>query len=70
MKGIFEAAAVSHKLPVLAVPDGICLERLRARNAEGAHEYTVSPAEFEELGRHFEPPTPADGFDVVVQPWR
>jgi predicted kinase len=70
MRGVFEAAAASHKLHVLAVPDAICLERLRARNAEGMHEYTVSQAEFEELGRYFVPPAPEEGFDVVVHPWR
>jgi predicted kinase len=68
MRNVFEAAAASHKLHVLAVPDEICLERLWARNAAGAHEYKVSPTEFEELGRYFEPPTPAEGFDVVMHP--
>jgi predicted kinase len=70
MKGIFEVAAAAHKLHVLVVPDEICLARLRARNEEGAHEYRVSRTEFEELSRYFEPPTPAEGFDVVVHPWR
>ena len=42
MRGIFETAAASHKLHVLAVPDEICLQRLQARNAVGTHRYTVS----------------------------
>ena len=39
------------------------------RNEAGTHEFRLSPAEFEELSRYFEPPTPAEGFDMVVHPW-
>ena len=70
MRSVFEAAAASHKLHVLTVPDAICLERLHVRNAAGTHEFTVSRAEFEELSRYFEPPTPDEGFNVVVHLWR
>jgi predicted kinase len=66
MRGLFEAAGASHKLHFLDVPDDVCLARLYVRNADGRHEYTVSRAEFEELGRYFEPPTPAEKFDVVI----
>src|SRR5215217_3572980 len=68
MRGVFEAAGAAHKLHVLDVPDEVCLERLQARNASGAHEYKVSRAEFEELSRYLEPPTPAEGFDVMMHP--
>jgi predicted kinase len=70
MSEVFKAAGAAHKLHVLDVPDEVCLERLRVRNAEGRHEYTVSQVEFEELSRYFEPPTPPEGFDVVVHSWR
>jgi predicted kinase len=66
MRGIFEAAGAAHKLHVLDVPDEVCLARLRARNAEGAHAYTVSESEFAELTRYFEPPTIDGGFDVMI----
>jgi predicted kinase len=66
MRGVFEAAGAAHKLHVLDVTDEVCLARLQARNAEGRHEYQVSRAEFDELSRHFEPPTPAEGFDIVL----
>ena len=33
-----------------------CLARLDARNAGGAHEFTVSHGEFAALARYFEPP--------------
>ncbi|MBV8521366.1 MAG: ATP-binding protein, partial [Acetobacteraceae bacterium] len=61
MRGVFEAAGASHKLHLLDVPDEICLQRLSARNTGGTHEYRVSQAEFEQLSRYFEPPTPAEG---------
>jgi len=66
MRRIFESAGASHQLHFLDVPDEVCLARLQVRNAEGRHEYTVSRAEFEELTRYFEPPTPAEGFDIVI----
>jgi predicted kinase len=69
MRGVFQAAAAAHKLHVLAVPDEVCLQRLQARNTAGTHEFTLSRAEFEELSRYFEPPTPAEGFDMVMHPW-
>ena len=68
MRGIFEAAGAAHRLHLLEVPDEVCLARLDARNAGGRHEYVVSRAEFAEFTRHFQPPTPGEGFDVVVHP--
>ncbi len=66
MREIAEAAGAAPQLHLLATPDEVCLARLQARNADGRHEFTVSPAEFEELARYFEPPGVAEGFDVVV----
>ena len=59
-------AGASHQLHFLDVPDEVCLARLQRRNAEGRHEYNVSRAEFEELSSYFEPPTPAEGFDIAI----
>jgi predicted kinase len=66
MRRIFELVGAAHQLHFLDVPDEVCLARLQARNAEGRHEYSVSRAEFEELSRYFEPPTQAEGFDIVI----
>jgi len=54
------------RLHLLATPDEVCRQRLRARNAVGRHEFTVSDAEFDELARYFEPPGAGEGFDIVV----
>jgi predicted kinase len=68
MRGIFEAAGAAHRLHWLDVPDELCLARLAARNAGGLHEYQVSPEEFWELRRHFEPPAAAEGFEIRLHP--
>ncbi len=66
MRGIFEAAGSAHQLHVLDVPNEVCLARLRVRNADGRHAYVVSEAEFAEITRYFQLPTPEEGFDIVI----
>jgi len=66
VRSVFESAGAAHQLHFLDVPDAVCLARLGKRNAEGRHQYQVSRAEFEELSRYFEPPTEAEGFDLVI----
>lgn len=66
MKAIAEAAAAPHRLHWLDVPDEACRERLRRRNAEGAHAFAgVTEAQFELITRYFEPPVPEEGLNVV-----
>jgi predicted kinase len=65
MRGIFEAAGSAHKLHWLDVPDAVCLARLKARNAAGAHEFALTESQFHELTRYFEPPTADEAFDLV-----
>lgn len=66
MRGLIEDAQVAHELHLLDVPDAICLERLRRRNASGEHPFQVSDAQFAQFTRHFVPPSPEEGFTVVV----
>ena len=42
MRSLIMDAGVAHELHVLDVPDTICKERLRRRNADGEHPYQVS----------------------------
>lgn len=42
MRSLITDADVAHELHVLDVPDTICKERLRRRNADGEHPYQVS----------------------------
>ncbi len=66
MRGLIEEAQVPHELHLLDMPDALCLERLRRRNASGEHPFQVSDAEFAEFTKYFVPPSADEGFNVVV----
>lgn len=66
MRGLIEAAQVPHELHLLDMPDALCLERLRRRNASGEHPFQVSDAEFAQFTRFFVPPSADENFNVVV----
>jgi predicted kinase len=64
-RGIFEKAGATHQLHFLDVPDAVCKERLRARNAGGDHPFETSDAEFDLITRHFVAPAAQEGFEIV-----
>lgn len=66
MRTLIEESGAAHELHLLDLPDEVCRQRLRARNAAGEHPYQVSDAEFDQFTRHFVPPSPEEGFDVIV----
>ena len=66
MRGILDQTNAAHVLHLLDVPEEVCLARLKARNAEGDHPFTVSEAEFRKVSRHFVSPRPEEGFEVQV----
>ncbi len=66
MRSILDQTDAAHQLHVLDVPDAVCLERLRARNAEGEHPFAPTEAMFHRFSRHFTLPAPEEGFDLVV----
>ena len=59
-------SGAAHELHLLDVPDAICRQRLRERNASGEHPFQVSDADYDLVARHFVPPAPDEGFNVVV----
>ena len=59
-------AGVRPTLHFLDVSDEVCLQRLHARNASGIHPFQVSDAQFQQVARHFVPPTEAEGFHVIT----
>ena len=65
MRGLADAAAVEAVIHWLDVPDGVCLARLHARNATGAHEYAPTDEDFAVFTAHFVPPGGDEGFTVV-----
>lgn len=68
MRETAEAAGAAHRLHLLAPPDEVCLERLRARNAAGEHPFAVTEDQFRQFSAHFAPPGPEEGFTVVEHP--
>jgi predicted kinase len=66
MRTLIEQSGTPHELHLLDVPDEVCQERLRRRNASGEHPFQVSDAEYEQFTRHFVPPAPDEGFNVLV----
>jgi predicted kinase len=65
MKDIIESAGVAHELHYLDVSDEVCKMRLRTRNATGSHPFAPTDAEFNEITRHFVPPSSDEGFYIV-----
>lgn len=66
MRSLFEDAGCRHQLHYLDVPDEVCKSRLSQRNSDGTHEFTVSDDDFALFTKHFVPPAPEEGFDVVL----
>ena len=65
MRSLITEAGVAHELHVLDVPDTICKERLRRRNADGEHPYRVSEENYDLFTSYFLPPGPGEGFNIV-----
>ncbi|MCW8843671.1 MAG: ATP-binding protein [Rhodobacteraceae bacterium] len=64
MRGILDESGAAHVLHVLDVEDAVCLERLRARNAAGDHDFAATEAQFRMISNHFVPPAPEEGFTI------
>jgi predicted kinase len=64
MLDVAEEAGAPHILHFLDVPDSVCRDRLRARNAGGANEYVVSDSEFEIIVGRFQLPEEGEGLNV------
>ena len=65
MRGLIDATGAAHRLHFLDVPDEICKARLRARNADASHAFSLSEAEFDQLSDYFVPPRPEEGFTII-----
>ena len=66
MRSLITQAKVAHELHLLDVPDTICKQRLRERNAGGIHPFQVSEADYELFTRYFVAPQSGEGFNVIV----
>ena len=66
MRGLLDQTEADHQLHVLAPPDEVCLARVRQRNASGLHPFTVTDDQFHQISAYFVPPTPDEGFNLIV----
>lgn len=66
MRGILAGSMATHQLHLLAPPDEVCLARLRHRNAQGDHPFAPTEEQFHQISKHFVPPSPGEGFNVIV----
>jgi len=66
MRSLIARSGAAHELHLLDVPDAVCKQRLRERNAGGVHPFQVSDAEYDQFTSYFDPPATGEGFNVVV----
>ena len=66
MRSLIDQSGAAHEFHLLDVPDVICKERLRERNAGGEHPFQVSEAEYDLFTSYFAPPAPSEGFKVIT----
>jgi len=65
MRDIIDRSGARHRLYYLDVPDAVCRERLRRRNAAGGHDFAATDADFDAITAHFVAPQAEEGFRVV-----
>ncbi|SLN14222.1 hypothetical protein PSA7680_00303 [Pseudoruegeria aquimaris] len=66
MARLLEDSGAAHRMHVIEAPDDLCLARLKARNAGGAHPFAATEAQFRRFTKHYAPPKPEEGFRLVV----
>lgn len=65
MRGLIDTSQAAHLLHYLDVPDDVCKARLRVRNAQGEHPFSLTDAQFDRLTRHIVAPTEDEGFTIL-----
>lgn len=66
MRDVLDKTNAAHQLHLLDISDAQCLERLQQRNARGDHPFKVTEQQFHQLSEYYVPPTPAEGFNIVL----
>ena len=66
MRDLIDQTEADHQFHVLAPPDEVCLTRLRTRNASGLHPFSVTEEQFYQISAYFSPPSPEEGFNLVI----
>jgi len=66
MKNIYETAGADHQLHFLDLPDDLCRDRLRERNASGSHDFAANDEQFDLITSDFEAPGEDEGFTIIL----
>ncbi len=66
MRSILDETNVRNTLHVLEASNELCLGRLKARNAAGEHAFAPTEEQFQHITKHYAPPTPDEGFEILV----
>ncbi len=66
LRGLSDAAGVSHCVHYIEVDDDACRARLHLRNECGEHEFAATDAEFDLITRYFCAPDEGEGMRVEV----
>jgi predicted kinase len=66
MRSLIVDANAAHELHWLDIPDAVCMERLRNRNAGGDHPFQVSDAEYAQFTSYIVTPGSDEGFHLIV----
>ncbi|WP_417266948.1 AAA family ATPase [Celeribacter baekdonensis] len=66
MRSLLDQTEAAHQLHVFDVPDALCLDRLRRRNAQTDHPFSVTETQYWQMSKYFVAPTPDEGFNIVL----
>jgi predicted kinase len=66
MLDIAAEASAAHELHYLDVPDTVCKQRLRDRNASGEHPFQTTDADYDLFTSYFVRPSADEGLNIVV----
>ncbi|WP_170388911.1 MULTISPECIES: ATP-binding protein [Ruegeria] len=66
MRDLLKDTAAQQHLHFLDLPDEVCLHRLHKRNREGAHAFAPTEDQYRRIARHFVPPLPEEGFNIIT----
>lgn len=66
IRGLLDKAGCAHKLHFLDIPDDVCRQRLRKRNAAENNAFAATDVQFDLITKHFVAPSAEEGFQVIA----
>ncbi|TFF39905.1 ATP-binding protein [Pseudomonas sp. RIT623] len=66
LRGLADAAEVSHCVHYIEVDDDTCRDRLHIRNHHGEHEFAATDAEFDLITSYFRAPHENEGLQIEI----